>query len=274
MLKNVLYSNVTVFDVIVAFSVLLIAGLLAKTLAMAIRRHFRERLERHVLDLIVKITQYAIMIMAIIAVLPMLGFNLSGLMVAGGVTGIVVGFASQNIVSNLISGIFLMIERPIKIGQVVEVGDTAGMVENISIMSTVIKGHDGLYVRIPNAGVFTSKIVNTVVHPVRRFEYAIGIRYCDDADKAVGIIRAIVDAHPMTLVNPEPQVFVDSLGESSVNIIARIWGPSADWYGTKMELLWKIKIALEKEGIEMPFPQRTHWFAGPLKTEGGPQGVD
>ncbi len=99
----------------------------------------------------------------------------------------------------------------------------------------------------------------------RRFEYVVGIRYSDDADKAVEIIKSVIEEHPLALKNPAPQVFVDNLGDSAVNIIVRIWGPATEWFGIKTELLLKIKKAIEKEGIEIPFPQRVVGFANELR---------
>jgi len=101
---------------------------------------------------------------------------------------------------------------------------------------------------------------------VRRFEYIVGIRYSDDADKAISIIKEIVDVQPFALKNPPPGIFVDNLGDNAVNIIARIWAPVSEWYELKMTLLWKIKTVLEKNGIEIAFPQRTLWFANELKS--------
>ncbi len=102
----------------------------------------------------------------------------------------------------------------------------------------------------------------------RRFEYVVGIRYSDDADQALEIIKKIIEEHPLAFKNPTPQVFVDNLGDNSVNIVVRIWAPATEWFGVKTELLWKIKKAIEKEGIEIPFPQRVVWFANELKAQG------
>ena len=123
-----------------------------------------------------------------------------------------------------------------------------------------------MYVRIPNDKVFTDKIVNYHAHVARRFEYVVGIRYSDDADKAIGIIDNLIEEHPLTLKNPASQVFVDNLGDSTVNIIVRIWAPATEWYGIKMGFLWKIKKALEKEGIQFPFPQHELWFNNELRS--------
>lgn len=131
--------------------------------------------------------------MALIFILSLLGVNPAGLLAAGGIAGIVIGFASQSIVSNLISSVFLIIERPINIGDQVAIGESTGFVEDISIISTTIRKYDGLYVRVPNEKVFTTSITNYVAHVVRRVEYVVGIRYSDDADKAIRIIKNVID---------------------------------------------------------------------------------
>jgi small-conductance mechanosensitive channel len=177
------------------------------------------------------------------------------------VTGIVLGFASQSIVSNLMSGLFIMAERPIKIGSQVEIDTVKGFVEDVGLMSTILRNYDGLYIRIPNEKVFTTNIINISANIARRIEYTIGIRYSDDADKAVKIIGSLIEDNPFVLKNPKPDIYVDSLGESSVNIVVKAWAPVTQWYATKKELLWKIKTNLEEENIHIPFPQRVVWFA-------------
>ncbi len=259
-----LYSDVTVSDVFLSALILFIAVILIKIITLNLRRFLKEKLEKQEINLLEKIITYTILGIAIISVLPMLGINISGILVAGGILGIAVGFASQKVVSNLLSGIFLMIERPIRIGQQLDVEGIRGFVEDISIISTIVRTYDGLYVRIPNEKVFTSSITNFVAHVVRRFEYTIGIRYEDDAEKAIEIIKNLIEEHPFALKNPEPQVFVDNLGDNAVEIKVRIWAPTQVWYNVKMELLWRIKTSLEKEGIEIPFPQRVLWFANEI----------
>jgi small-conductance mechanosensitive channel len=260
-----LYGDVTVYDIIVVIVVMALATIIAKLITTNLRRALIDKMKRDQLELMLKVIYFGIIIVAFIAVLPALGLDLSGLLVAGGITGIVLGFASQSVVANLVSGIFLISEKPIKIGDQVNIDGVAGFVEDVNILSTIIRTYDGLYVRIPNEKVFTSNITNYVAHVARRFEYVVGIRYSDDAEKAIEIIKRIIEEHPFALKNPEPVVFVDNLGDSSVNIVVRIWAPSTEWYNVKMELLWKIKTELEKNGIEIPFPQRVVWFANELR---------
>lgn len=250
-----------IFPYIFALGMLIFSIVLAKGISMLLRRYLRDKFDKDRLGILLKASYYGIIILAIILALPLLGINTSGLLVAGGVTGIVIGFASQSIVGNLISGLFIMAERPIKIGSQVEIDQVKGFVEDIGIMSTKLRSYDGLYIRIPNEKVFTNNIINISANIARRIEYTIGIRYSDDAEKAIKIIGDLIEDHPFVLKKPTPDVYVDTLGENSVNIVIKAWAPVSQWYGTKKELLWKIKTCLEKEGIHVPFPQRVVWFA-------------
>jgi small-conductance mechanosensitive channel len=250
-----------IFPFIFALGMLIFSIALAKGISMLLRRYLRDKFDKDRLGIMIKGSYYGIIILAVILALPLLGINTSGLLVAGGVTGIVIGFASQSIVGNLISGLFIMAERPIKIGSQVEIDQVKGFVEDIGIMSTKLRSYDGLYIRIPNEKVFTNNIINISANIARRIEYTVGIRYSDDAEKAIKIIGDLIEDHPFVLKKPTPDVYVDTLGENSVNIVIKAWAPVSQWYGTKKELLWKIKTSLEKEGIHVPFPQRVVWFA-------------
>lgn len=257
--------------------VLILAIALGQGLTIYMRRSLKDKMDKGHLNIMIKIIYYSILGLAIVVfIFPILGIESSGLLVTGGVVGIIIGFASQSIVGNLISGFFLIVERPINIGDQVGVDGNTGFVEDITIFSTIIRTYDGLFVRVPNQTVFTSNITNYVVNLVRRFEYVVGIRYTDDADKAIRIIKDIIEMEPFALKSPSPSVFVDSLGDDAVNISIKIWAPVSEWYDIKVRLLWVIKCKLEENGIEIPLPQRTIWFANeapavtlPIKSNGG-----
>jgi small-conductance mechanosensitive channel len=267
-LETVVYGSVTLYDLLMVTVILIIAIVIAKGVTLNLRRVLRDKVSKEHGAMITKVVYYSIIIIAVLSVLPTLGVHPSGLLVAGGIVGIMIGFASQSVVGNLISGLFLMIERPMKLGDAVNIAGTAGVVEDIRIISTTVRTFEGLYVRMPNEKVFTTDITNYVAHVARRLEYVVGIRYNDDADKAIAIIRKLSEEHPLTLKHPSGDIFVDNLGDNAVNIIVRIWVPSTEWYGVKKELLWMIKTALEAEGIEIAFPQRVVWFANELRSRG------
>ncbi|RLF51339.1 MAG: mechanosensitive ion channel family protein [Thermoplasmata archaeon] len=263
---NIPGISIPIYKFLIFIVVIFVSIIIAQIVKINIRRTFKERVPKTTLSLMEKIAYYGILIIGFLAALGNLGFQLSGLLFTGGIIGIVIGFASQTVVSNLVSGLFLLIEKPIKVGDGVSIGDVSGVVKDIRVLSTTIRTWDGIYVRLPNEKVFTSNIQNFVAHAARRFEYKIGIRYKDDAEKAMEIIKNLLEEHPLILKEPAPQVFVAELGDSSVVLAVRIWAPSQHWFSVRTEMLWKIKVALEKEGIQIPFPQRVIWMAG--KTEG------
>ena len=264
-IDTVMYGDVILLDLITTILILIFAVLMAKAITLSLQRSLRDRVGKAHLKNIVKVTYYTIIFIAVISVLPLLGIESSKLLVAGGIGGIIIAFASQSVVSNLISGVLLMFERPIKMGDTVNIEGTSGIVEDIRIISTTHRTFDGLYVRIPNDKVFTTSITNYVTYVARRFEYIVGIRYCDDADEAIKIIKDLIENEPLALKEPAPQVFVDNLGDNAVNIIVRPWAASTEWYSLKMKLLWKIKKTLEENGIEIAFPQRTVWFGNEFR---------
>ena len=259
-LDTILYptsqAHVTLEDFLKFFLNLFFSILISRVLTLYLRRSLKDKVSKDVGETFLKVLYYGSLIVVFVSILPLIGIDPSGLLLAGGITGIIIGFASQNIVGNLVSGLFLMIERPIRIGDQVQINDVSGYITDIRIISTLIRTYDGLLVRIPNQQVFTTNITNIVGHPVRRFEWTIGIRYSDDANAAIWLIKDLIDKEPFALLNPSPSVFVNDLGESSVKLIIRIWAPVSEWFGLKTRLLWNIKQTLEENGIEIQFPQR------------------
>jgi small-conductance mechanosensitive channel len=244
-------GNLLEFIFILSFSIII-----SRIVILYLRRYFRNKVSKDVGETTIKFLYYGSLFIVFITILPLIGLDPSGLLLAGGITGIVLGFASQNIVGNLISGVFLMIEKPIKIGDQVEINKISGYVTDIRIISTLIRTFDGLLVRIPNQQVFTTNITNTVSYPIRRFDFIMKIRYSDDADAAIWFIQDLIDKEPFALHSPPPSVYVNELGENSVNIVIRIWAPISEWYVLKTRFLWAIKKILEENNIEVPLPQR------------------
>lgn len=249
-------GTVTMGSVLKFILILSFSTFFAKIFSLYLRRSLKDRVSKDVGETIIKVLYFGILATVFFSNLPLIGIHPSGFLLAGGVAGIVLGFASQSIVGNLVSGFFLMVERPIKIGDQVQINDVSGYVIDIRIISTLIRTYDGLLVRIPNQQVFTTNITNIVGHPVRRFEYIIRIRYSDDANAAIFLIKDLIDKEPFALLNPSPSVFVSDLGDSSVNITVRIWAPVNEWFGIKTRILWDIKQTLEENGIEIPLPHR------------------
>jgi len=199
---------------------------------------------------------YILIFIGVLGLLGNLGVDPTSLVVAGGIAGLAIGFASRTVVSNLLSGIFLYIDRPIKEGDPVEVEGVGGVVEDINVLSTRITSWDGVFHRIPNEKVFTTIIKNFSRTTARRVEYKIGISYRDDVDRAREIIYRVIEEEPLALVEPGPQVFLESLGDSAQILAVRFWAPTPQWFTAKTKVLQRIKEAFDREGIEIPFPRR------------------
>ncbi len=266
-LERVIYGSVTIYDLLLSFIILLATAVIGKIITLKIKNSLKDKISKDRLSTISKFVYIVVLGIGFLSVLPLLEFNLSGILVAGGILGIVIGFASQSIVSNLISGVFLSFERPFRVDDVVKIGGegTMGVVEEIRIISTTLRTFDGIYVRIPNEKVFTANITNYLENVARRFEYDIGIRYQDDADRAIEIIKEMIEKEPLALKNPPPQVFVQELGSSAVELKVRVWAPSTDWFELRMQLLWKIKKELQENDIKVPFNQQEVWFMNQLE---------
>ncbi len=261
-LNTVVYENITVWSLIVAAVIMSGGVLIAKIAKMVFQKRFAYKLEEHSAQNIGKAIYYGIIIITLLAVTTSQGIDLAGIMVAGGFLGIVIGFAAQSVVSNLISGIFLMIEKPLKQGENIEIPNEniLGKVLEITTFSTRIQKFDGTVIRVPNSTIFTSILRSFSLSPVRRTEFEIGIAYKEDIDKAITVIKqSIKDELPYALMEPEPAIWVTALAESSVNLKVLIWHPRDD-IGEIFPVGYKIiKNALDKEGIEIPFPQRVVW---------------
>ncbi|HOX36310.1 MAG TPA: mechanosensitive ion channel family protein, partial [Methanoregulaceae archaeon] len=263
LLSTVVYGNVTVADLLIFSAIVAVSVIIAEVVGVSIKKGLADKVKTDELVKIVRIAQAAIILTGVFISLPSFHVDLGELLLIGGTAGIIIGFASQRLVTNVGSGIFLLFERPMKIGDTVGIGTTTGTIEDIRILSTTLKTYEGVYIRIPNETVFNSEITNFVANEARRFEYRVTIRYSDDAQKAIRIIEELLADHPFVLYNPPPSVFVDELGENGVIIMVRIWAPSREWWAVRTEMLWKIKETLEREGFTIPLPQRILWIPGP-----------
>lgn len=256
--------EISTASLILAVIIMTVGVIVARVFSIVFKRYVAPNLEESSAKTINKLIYYGIIIIALLAVTTSQGIDLSGLMVAGGIFGIVIGFATQSVVSNVISGIFLMIERPAKSGDVIELTqrNIFGILMDITVFSTKIKLFDGSVMRIPNDKVFTEQIRNVAATEVRRIDVVVGIAYKEQIGKAISAIQeAIVQKLPFVLIEPEPAVWTDHLADSSVNLRVLVWFPRDDWGEVGPVLLQVVKESLDNAGIEIPFPQRTIWYA-------------
>jgi small-conductance mechanosensitive channel len=205
---------------------------------------------------------WAIIAIAAISAIGNLGVELTGVLLAGGIAGIIIGFAVQSTVANLFSGIFMQIDRAFRIGDAIEVAEmnVAGVVTDITAFSIVLRRFDGVYVRIPNEKIFTSQVRNFSRNIARRIEVTVDIAYKESIDKAKEVIKGVIDNDPKILALPEPMILTWELGSSGVRLNVWCWVPTKEFFNVRADIVRKIKMALDANGIEIPFQQVTVWF--------------
>jgi small-conductance mechanosensitive channel len=249
-------GNLTLWDVIIIACTIIIAVIVAQLVSINLKRAIAGKVHGKDLEIIIKILYWAVVMAAVFIIFSQLRIDLSGLLIAGGFLGIVIGIASQSVVGNLISGVFLIAERPISIGDEVLIGNLNGYVEDIRILSTLIRTHDGVYTRVPNQEVFTSNITNFVTHAARRVEYSLSVGFSEETGRVREIILAVLAASPYSLVRPGPEVNVSTVADDRTGITVYFWTPSRAYTDARTVVLEAIKIALARDGVAIPPPAR------------------
>ena len=186
-----------------------------------------------------------------------LGFGIAPLLGAAGIFGLAIGFASQTSVSNIISGIFLMIEGPFVVNDVIQVSGVVGRVESIDMLSVKLRTFDNKFVRIPNEAIIKTELTNITRYPIRRLDVAVGVAYKEDVEKVRRTLLEVASGNPLSLMDPAPMVLFDGYGESSLNFSFRVWAARENWLALKNTIHEEIKDRFDEEDIEIPFPHRT-----------------
>ncbi|WP_428324054.1 mechanosensitive ion channel family protein [Nitrosopumilus sp.] len=257
-------GTLTVLSLLIGGIIMAVGIIIAKVVKVLFYKYYAPTLPKDTAQNLSKLIYFGIIIISFLAFTSSQGIDLSGLLVAGGIFAVVIGFATQSVVSNLISGIFLMLEKPAKQGDTIQIPDMSisGTLLDIGTFSSRVRKFDGTVIRIPNEKFFTSNIRSLTVSTVRRADVMVGISYKDDIEGAISAIKKEIKlTMPFILLVPEPEFRVEELGDSSVNIQVLVWHPKDDWSQAQPILLTTVKRALDKAGIEIPFPQRVIWEA-------------
>lgn len=202
------------------------------------------------------VSYVALMALVVVSALGRLGFATTSFVAILGAAGLAVGLALQGSLANFASGVLMIIFKPFKVGDFIEAGGTAGIVEEITIFNTVMKTPDNRKIIVPNAAVTGGNITNNSANPIRRIDLVVGVSYGDDLDKVRKLLEDILAADERILKNPEPFIGVMELADSSVNFAFRPWVNAADWWPVRCDLQEIIKKRFDKEGVSIPFPQQ------------------
>jgi small conductance mechanosensitive channel len=195
-------------------------------------------------------------VLLVISVAGMVGIEMTSFIAILGAVGLAVGMALSGTLQNFAGGVMILIFKPFRVGDYIEAQGHGGIVNEIQIFNTILKTPDNKKIIIPNGGLSNSSMINYTAEETRRVDITYGISYQDDIDKAKGILQAVIDSNLLILNEPVPFIGVIELGDSSVNIVVRIWAKTSDYWNIYFYMQETVKKTFDKEGISIPFPQR------------------
>ena len=239
-------------------AVLIVGGFVAARLArVGVVRAFAKTLSRQQLMLLRRIVSYALLGLFFVSALRELGFDFGVLLGAAGIVTLAVGFASQTSVSNLISGLFVVLERAVEVGDVITVDGTTGEVLSIDLLSTKLRTFDNLFIRIPNETMVKTKITNLNRFPLRRVDLRVGVAYKEDLAEVLDLLKKVAHKNPLCLEEPAPVFISQGFGDSSIDYQFSVWGKTENYLPLRNSMQQDIKAAFDAAGIEIPFPHRS-----------------
>jgi len=261
-------TQITLGSIFMLFVVMVIVLFVSKILVKKILARIltKTNMDTGTQYTLTRITEYLVIMLGGILAFQMIGVDLSGLIVIFGFLSVGIGFGLQNVTSNFISGLILLFERPIAVGDRVMVGDTEGDVEEIHIRSTIIKTVNNVSIIVPNSEFVSSNVINwTYSDPKVRLDISIGVSYDSDLDLVLNSLKEVAEDNADVLVSPKPEVLFLEFGDSSWNLELRIWidEPTRHWH-VRSDINCAIVRKFRENKIEIPFPQRDLHLRSPL----------
>lgn len=243
--------------VMLAVAVGLLGWFLIKLLVRGVDRVMvRSGMEEILRNFLGNLVRAVGLVVVFVAVLDAVGVPTTSLLAVLGAAGLAIGLALKDSLSNIAAGVMLIVLRPFRAGDAVQAAGEEGVVERVGIFQTVLRAYQNHDIVLPNSEITTAPIINYTARGQRRIDLAIGIGYDDDIRKAREALLALARAHDKVLADPEPQVLVTDLGESSVDLVLRAWTETADYIATGSDLKEAVHRNFGEIGISIPFPQR------------------
>ncbi|WP_179380867.1 mechanosensitive ion channel family protein [Jannaschia marina] len=241
--------------ILVLFVGFVIAGWVSRRIRGLAERH--KRLDETLFDFLSNIVRYVIIGLSFLIVLNTFGIQTTSLVAVIGAAGLAVGLALQGTLSNVAAGVMLIFFRPIKLGDFVTINGESGTVKAINLNYTELASIGNVQIIIPNSEVWGNTITNYSAYDTRQAEWVFGVGYSADLDTVERVIRETITSDARFLSEPEPTIKVTELGASSVDFLVRAWVPRAEFFGYWKDMNREVKLALDRAGVEIPFPNRT-----------------
>ena len=243
--------------IIGAIIILIVGYWLAKIISKLVgKAMIKAKIEPTLTSFVQHLCEIAVLVFVVLAALQKLEVPVTNFAVVVGAAGLAIGFALQGSLSNFAAGVMLIIFKPFKVGDFIEAAGKLGTVKEIQIFNTILNSPDNVRIIIPNGQVTGSNIMNFTVNGTRRIDLVIGVSYEDDLKKTQQVIEKIILNDERILKEPAHTIAVSELADSSVNFVVRPWVNAGDYWAVRFDLIEKIKLALDRNGITIPFPQR------------------
>ena len=236
--------------------------IVGRIIAGGVRRNLDRFMKRSETDatlakFLSSLVYYLVLIVAGVAALSMIGIQMASVLTILATAGLAVGLAMQGTLSNVASGVMLLIFRPFKVGDIVDAGGgPTGKVESIGLFSTALNTPDNVHIVVPNSNIYGSTIHNYTHHENRRVDLVMGISYDDDISVAVKVMEKVMEEEPKVLKEPAYQIAVSELADSSVNFVVRPWCAVEDYWDVRFNVTRAMKEQLEAAGCSIPYPQQ------------------
>ena len=244
-------------NVAIAIAIFYIGKLVVGMVVRGMRRVMqKQEIDKTLETFVANLVRMVLMVVVVIAAISALGIETTSFIAIFGAAGLAVGLALQGSLSNFAAGVLIVLFRPYRVGDFIEGADIAGVVEQVQILTTVLKTGDNKQIIVPNGQIMDSIITNYSAKDTRRVDMVVGVSYDDDLDKVRSVLEELVAADDRILDDPACTIAVSELGDSSVNFVLRPWTNTADYWGVKFDLTEAIKKRFDKEGISFPFPQQ------------------
>ena len=216
----------------------------------------RQEVDKTLETFVCNLVRMALLVVVIIAAISALGIQTASFIAIFGAAGLAVGLALQGSLSNFAAGVLIVLFRPYKVGDFVEAAGIAGVIEQVQILTTILKTGDNKQIIVPNSQIMDSIITNYSANDTRRVDMVVGVSYDDDLDKVRQTLEELVAADDRILDEPACKIAVSELADSSVNFVVRPWVNSADYWGVMFDMTEAIKKRFDQDGISFPFPQQ------------------
>lgn len=243
-------------NIVAALAIIIVGLIIARMISNAVNRLMISRkIDATVADFLSALVRYGIIAFTLIAALGRVGVQTASVIAVLGAAGLAVGLALQGSLSNLAAGVLLVMFRPFRAGEYVDLGGVAGTVLSVQIFSTTMRTADGKIIVIPNGKIIAGNIINFSREPVRRNEFIIGVAYDSDIDQVKQILTNIIQSEDRILKDREMTVRLNELGASSINFVVRVWSNSGDLQNVYWDVLERIKREFDAAGISFQYPQ-------------------